>query len=107
MAKLDRYFQLMINEGSSDLHLLVGAHPKLRVHEELVPIPDEDMLSQESLLVLMYEILTPAQKGKFLQSHVLDFAYGMEGVARFRCNYLVQRMGLGAIFRIIPEKIKT
>lgn len=107
MAKLDRYFELIKNQGASDLHLLVGAPPKFRLHGELEPIPGEEVLAQASLQEMLYEILTPAQKGKFLQTNDLDFAYGLEGVARFRCNYLVQRMGLGAVFRIIPEKIKT
>ena len=107
MSKLDRYFEMIKDHGASDLHLLVGAPPKFRLHGELEPIPGEEVLEQEPLREMLYEILTPAQKGRFLQTNDLDFAYGLEGVARFRCNYLVQRMGLGAVFRIIPEKIKT
>lgn len=107
MAKLDRYFEMVKDRGASDLHVLVGAPPKLRIHGELEPIPGEEVLTQAVLQEMLFEILDTTQKAKFLQSNDLDFAYGIEGLARFRCNYLVQRMGMGAVFRIIPEKIKT
>src|SRR5262249_53235693 len=107
MAKIDQYFRMVRDQGASDLHVIVGAPPKLRIRGELEPIPGEAVLTQESLSELLFELLTEPQKTKFLQSKDLDFAYGLEGVARFRCNYLWQRAGVGAVFRIIPEKIKT
>ncbi|PWT93731.1 MAG: type IV pili twitching motility protein PilT, partial [Acidobacteria bacterium] len=107
MPKLDHFLKMMKDQGASDLHVIVGAPPKLRIHGELEPIPDQPVLTQEFLSDLLYEILTEPQKTKFLQTKDLDFAYGLEGVARFRCNYLWQKMGCGAVFRVIPEKIKS
>lgn len=107
MAKIDRFFIMLKEQGASDLHVIVGAPPKFRQRGELEPIPGEPVLTQESLGELLYEIINPQQREKFDKTHDLDFAYGIEGVARFRCNYLVQVQGLGAVFRIIPEKIKS
>ena len=66
-----------------------------------LPIPHNELVE------ILFEIIGPAQKAKFLEKHDLDFAYGLEGVARFRCNYLMQRTGMGAVFRLIPEKIRN
>lgn len=107
MAKIDRFFKMMKDQGASDLHVIVGAPPKFRQRGELEPIPGEPVLTQESLGELLYEICDARQKEKFDRTGDLDFAYGLENVARFRCNFLKQKMGLGAVFRIIPEKIKT
>ncbi|HSP05599.1 MAG TPA: type IV pilus twitching motility protein PilT [Acidobacteriota bacterium] len=107
MAKLDRYFEMVKDRGASDLHVLVGAPPKLRINGELEPIPGEEVLTQPILQEMLFEILDTMQKARFLQTNDLDFAHGIEGLARFRCNYFVQRMGMGAVFRIIPERIKT
>lgn len=107
MAKIDAYFQKLKETGASDFHVLVGAPPKLRIHGELKAIEDEPFLTPEVLESLLFEIIDPKQKAKFQKTNDLDFAYGLEGVARFRCNYLMQKMGMGAVFRIIPEKIMT
>lgn len=107
MAKIDRFFKMLKEQGASDLHVLVGAPPKFRIHGELEPIAGEPVLTQESLGELLFEILDAHQKEKYEKTGDLDFAYGLEGVARFRCNYLRQQMGYGAVFRIIPEKIKS
>lgn len=107
MAKIDAYFQRLKETGASDLHVLVGAPPKLRIHGELEAIEGEPVLTPEVLEGLLFEIIDPKQKAKFQKTNDLDFAYGLEGLARFRCNYLMQKMGMGAVFRIIPEKIKT
>jgi twitching motility protein PilT len=107
MAKIDRYFLLLKERGASDLHLLAGSPPKLRIHGELEPMEGEPVLAHEALEELLFEILNETQKQKFKSTNDLDFAYGIEGIARFRCNYLVQKTGVGAVFRIIPEKIKS
>ncbi len=107
MAKIDRYFELVKDKDASDIHFLAGTQPKLRLAGELEPIADEPPIPHDKLVELLFEIIGPSQKAKFLETHDLDFAYGLEGVARFRCNYLFQRTGIGAIFRLIPEHIKT
>jgi twitching motility protein PilT len=107
MAKLDSYLVRMRDLGASDLHLMAGAPPKVRIHGELEVLANDPVLTQTNLETLLLEIITPSQKENFLRDHDLDFAYGLEGVARFRCNYCFQKDGIGAVFRVIPERVKT
>jgi twitching motility protein PilT len=107
MANIDRYFQMMKPHNASDLHIMVGAPPKFRVHGELKPIAGTQILTADVLELLLFEIIDTRQKAQFLLTKDLDFAYGLEGVARFRCNYFMQKSGIGAVFRIIPERIQT
>src|SRR5688572_13840698 len=103
MAKLDSYLVRMKEMGASDLHLMAGAAVKVRIHGELEILSGEPVLTQSFLESVLLEIITPPQKEQFLQTHDLDFAYGLEGIARFRCNYCFQKSGIGAVFRVIPE----
>jgi twitching motility protein PilT len=107
MANIDRFFTIVKDKDASDLHFLAGAVPKLRIAGNLEPIPDEPPISHDKLVELLFEIIGPPEKAKFLETKDLDFAYGLEGVARFRCNYLMQKSGMGAVFRLIPERIRT
>jgi|GEM_PF-94151 len=107
MAEIDFYLKKIQDSGASDLHLLCGSQPKLRIHGELNPIEGEPELDASRMEQLLFEIIDPNQKENFCKLNDLDFAYSLEGIARFRCNFFAQKRGLGAIFRIIPEKIKT
>lgn len=107
MPKIDRYFEMMIEAGSSDLHLSSGAPPKLRTHGELVPIKGENVLTNDIMKQLLIEIINEEQKKKFMATKDLDFAYELPGKARFRANFMMHNRGLGAVFRVIPTKIMT
>lgn len=106
MAKLDDLFVLMTKQKASDLHLTSGAPPYLRVHGEMVKLNFRD-LSKEECQALIFEILTEKQKATFLETWEMDCSYHLENVGRFRCNIFMQRRGIAAVFRVIPEKIKT
>ncbi len=106
MAVIDDLFRLMVEQKASDLHLTSGAPPYLRVHGEMSPI-NYRQLSNQDVQALIFEILSEKQKKTFVEKWELDFAYFVEGLGRFRCNIFMQRKGLGAVFRTIPEKIKT
>ena len=106
MAKIDAFFKYMLDNGASDLHLSVGAKPQLRLHGELQEL-NYQMLTEELLRALLFEIVTEEQKQAFLEKRDLDFAYEIPSVARFRANYFTQKRGLAAVFRIIPSKILT
>ena len=106
MAKIDEYFKLMIQQGASDLHLVSGAPPYLRLHGEMEKL-DQPTLSADDAQNLIFEILTDKQKKEFITNWELDCAYTLEGVGRFRCNVFMQRKGIGSVFRVIPTKIKT
>jgi len=106
MAYIDQFFQVLIEAGASDLHLGEAQPPKVRRHGEIVPIRDTP-LTREEMGFMLSEICSPARWQKFEETGDLDFAYEMDEHNRFRCNYLKQTNGYGAVFRIIPTKIKT
>jgi len=56
---------------------------------------------------LVYSVLTDAQKKRFEETLELDFSFGIRGLARFRCNVFNQRGAVGAVYRLIPEKIRS
>ncbi|MCC6579746.1 MAG: type IV pilus twitching motility protein PilT [Phycisphaeraceae bacterium] len=107
MARIDELFRLVKQTKASDLHMLEGLPPKIRVHGDLQIVADHPVLTEPMLRQYLSEITTPRQWQRYEESGDLDFAYGLEGVARFRCNYLRQVMGRGAVFRQIPDKIVT
>lgn len=106
MAKIHSLFEQMVKQGASDLHLTTGAPPFLRLHGNMVQLGQEK-LTGEQCQELIFEILTEKQQKNFIENWELDCAYMVEGLGRFRVNVFMQRKGLGAVFRIIPEKIKT
>jgi len=106
MAKIDAFFHLMHDQGASDLHLVAGQQPALRIRGEIERIK-YDKLSNDDLKVLLYEI-TPEHKIKeFEETGDIDFAYEVPSLARYRANYFQQKNGIGAVFREIPNKIAT
>ncbi len=76
----------------------------MRINGELKRVADKP-LEKSKLLFLMKELCRPDQWSTFLNKNDLDFAYGIKGISRFRCNYLSQIHGPGAVFRRIPEEI--
>jgi twitching motility protein PilT len=106
MAYIDAYFKVLIESGASDLHLGEGQPPKVRRHGEILPI-SEEILTREQMSFMLSEICSPSRWERYEETGDLDFAYEMDEDTRFRCNYLKQTGGYGAVFRIIPTKIKT
>jgi twitching motility protein PilT len=92
--------------GGSDLHLSIGSPPQVRVdgHLRRLEYPD---LTPETLKSLCYSVLTDAQKKTFEETWELDLAFGLRGVGRFRCNVFNQKGAVGAVYRLIPEKIRA
>ncbi len=106
MAKIDAFFQLMHDQGASDLHLVTGQQPVLRLHGEMERIKF-DVLTNDGLKAMIYEI-TPEQKIKqFEETGDIDFGYEIPGLARYRANFFQQHFGCAAVFREIPSKIMT
>ncbi|XOF32716.1 MAG: type IV pilus twitching motility protein PilT [Candidatus Electrothrix sp. YB6] len=106
MAIIDKYFREMKERGASDLHMVIGFQPLLRLRGELVPL-DEPVLTPESNKKILFEILDQDQQAATEKNRDFDKAYALDGVGRFRCNFLYQHRGIGAVFRIIPAKILT
>ncbi|SEM78491.1 pilus retraction ATPase PilT [Syntrophus gentianae] len=106
MAKIDAFFQLMHEQGASDLHLISGQQPAIRIRGDLERVK-YDILDNDDLKAMLYEI-TPEQKVKqFEETSDVDFAYEIPGLARYRANFFEQKYGVGAVFREIPSEILT
>jgi twitching motility protein PilT len=105
MARLHELFHYLKDHGGSDLHLAAGLEPRIRVHGSLEPVAGWPALDHEALLGLLREIVSEEPWDEYRKSGDLDFAYGLDGVARFRANFLEQENGAGAVFRLIPETI--
>ena len=105
MPRVDELLCYLNENGGSDLHLAAGLEPRIRVHGSLEPVEGKTPLDDKSLRDLLREIASDEQWREYEGCGDLDFAYGLEGVARFRANYFVQQRGSGAVFRIIPEEI--
>ncbi|CAN5846747.1 type IV pilus twitching motility protein PilT [soil metagenome] len=106
MPIIDGYFHKLIEAGGSDLHLTQGQPAKVRVHGSIKPI-SEEILTETYMETMMREICEPRAWERYREKGDLDFAYEMDSDSRFRCNYLRQISGYGAVFRIIPTKIAT
>ncbi len=105
MAGVDELLRYLQDHGGSDLHLAAGLEPRIRVHGSLEPVEGRDPLNDRALRDLLCEIASEEHWRNYEACGDLDFAYGLEGVARFRANYFVQQKGAAAVFRIIPEEI--
>lgn len=104
-AKIDKLLQHCVEKGASDIHLSQGNPPLMRLHGHLEPVLG--VIPVTNYDELLYEILEPHQKEKFIKCNDLDFAYPLENICRFRGNYYRQINGVGAAFRQIPHKIRT
>jgi twitching motility protein PilT len=106
MAKIDAFFELMHEQGASDLHLVTGQQPALRIRGEIERIKF-NVLDNDELKAMLYEI-TPEHKVKqFEETGDVDFAYEIPNLARYRANFFMQKYGCAAVFREIPTKIMT
>jgi twitching motility protein PilT len=96
----------MVEMNGSDLHITTATPPRVRVHGHLQKLVLPDLQPHETKQ-LVYSVLTDAQKKHFEEHNELDFSFGIKGLARFRCNVFSQRGSTGAVYRLIPEKIRT
>ncbi len=106
MAKIDAFFQLMHEQGSSDLHLVSGQQPALRIRGEIERVK-YNVLENDELKAMLYEIAPEHKIKQFEETGDIDFAYEIPGLARYRANFFQQKYGVAAVFREIPSKILT
>ncbi len=106
MPYIDRFFELLIREGASDLHIGEGQPPKIRKHGDIMSIREKAVTRGEAVQMLS-EISGSESWAIFEERGDFDFAYEMDEKSRFRCNYLKQTNGYGAVFRLIPTRIAS
>jgi twitching motility protein PilT len=106
MASLPDLLRQMVQMEGSDLHITTDTPPQVRVHGHLQRVEGVNMTPSDTKQ-LAYSVLTDAQKKRFEETLELDFSFGIKGLARFRCNMFNQRGAVGAVYRVIPEKIRS
>ncbi|MDP2861762.1 MAG: type IV pilus twitching motility protein PilT [Desulfobacterales bacterium] len=106
MAKIDAFFKLMNEQGASDLHLVAGQPPALRVRGDIERIKYK-VLDTDTLRSMIYEIAPEDKVKKFEETGDVDFGYEIPGLARYRANFFMQKYGVGAVFREIPSTVLT
>ena len=106
MAKIDAFFKLMNEQGASDLHLVSGQQPALRLRGEIERVKYK-VLDNDELKAMLYEIAPEDKVKVFEETGDVDFGYEIPGLARYRANFFLQKYGVAAVFRQIPEDILT
>jgi twitching motility protein PilT len=106
MPNLPDLLKQTVELQGSDLHLTTNTPPQVRVHGKLQRLPFPDLSAAETKH-LAYSVLTDAQKKRFEEALELDFSFGIRGLARFRCNMFNQRGAVAAVYRLIPERIRS
>ena len=106
MAQIDAFFKLMHDEGASDLHMVAGQQPILRIRGDMERVKFK-IMENEELKKMLYEICPEEKIKTFEESGDIDFGYEIPGLARYRCNFFQQKHGIGAVFREIPSDIMS
>ncbi len=103
--KINWYLRRMVHLGASDLHLSAKVKPMMRLDGDMQPLGDDPEMPSEELRNILLEFAPARNKEEIEQRWDTDFAHTIEGLARFRVNFFVDRHGMGAVFRQIPFKI--
>ncbi len=109
---IQELLHLTIKNNASDLHLLAGIPPTVRIDGSLRYLPDQQVLTQELLEKMVFSLLTNEQKEMFLANKELDFSFGFGGgtygnLGRFRANIYYQRRYISGAFRLFSPNIRT
>jgi twitching motility protein PilT len=96
-----------VQAGSSDIHLVIGKPPLMRVNGEMAEIPGFTKITADESKRLIYSILYEEQRAKFEETWELDCSFAVTGLSRFRVNVFLQKNGVEAVMRVISSKIPT
>ena len=101
---MEQLLRQVVEQGATDLHLSAGSPPHLRLDERLVST-DHAPLSGNDVKELAYSLISPEKVERFERWKELDFAFSIEGLARFRANYFIQQGYVGVAIRMLPFRI--
>jgi twitching motility protein PilT len=105
-ANIGELLQILVERGASDLHITTGTYPQIRVAGRLVPLTEFEVLTPQDTQRLAYSVLNESQRQRFEEHNELDLSFGVQDLARFRCNVFRQRGAVGAAIRVIPYAIR-
>lgn len=103
--EIKELLEYTINKNASDLHLLSGVPPMIRINGVLSPITGKEILTAEATSNLIFSLVNDEQKEVLLVNKELDFSFDYQGQARFRINAYYQKGNLAVALRLIPNKI--
>ncbi len=96
-----------LRRGASDVHLMVGVYPTLRIDGKLLPLTKGGAPTPENIEKLVLSLCSPEQKELLMTNKEIDFSFALGQLARFRVNAFYQKGYLSAALRLIPSRIPT
>lgn len=106
--EISKLLMIVLQRNASDLHLVAGKPPTLRIDSELVELTDYEVLSGNAIATMVDVLLeTEEKKKEFRDQKELDFSFSFKDNVRFRVNAYYQKGYPAAALRLIPNKIKT
>jgi twitching motility protein PilT len=106
LPRIDEFLAEVLTKKGSDLHFIAGDPPRIRLYGDLLTLRP-DRLKPDFVREALYEIIPRKALERFEAKDGTDFAYHLQGVARFRVNVMRQLNGMGAVFRVIPSQALT
>ncbi len=103
---MDSLLKEMMTRGASDLHLVAGISPVIRIDGDIKTLGDKPLAPQE-VKSLIYSLISAAKIAEFEKTHELDFSFGVNGMGRFRTNLHFQKGSIAAAIRRIPEHVPS
>lgn len=105
--KLGQLIEILQAQGASDLHLAANTQPVIRVSRTLTPMLSEPALTNDDVMGLLTEMLTPENRARFIKDQEIDFSYSWGENIRFRGNGFYERGHVGVALRVIPKVIHS
>jgi len=107
LADMNTLLTQLVEKKASDLHLRCDEPPIMRVDGEMLRVEGYPALDNASMEIMLRSIMSGRNRQEYADKNDVDFAYEIDGVARFRCNALRERKGAAGVFRVIPANVVT
>ena len=105
--RIKNLLRIVAQQNASDLHLVVGRYPTVRIDGKLIPLSQESLLSIEDTKALGDAIMSEDNKKELLENGQSDFSYNFDDKARFRVNVFFQKGNVSLAMRLITSKIRN
>jgi twitching motility protein PilT len=105
--RIEILLEEVVKKKASDLHIQVGLPPMLRIDGALLPVSGADVLTEETVEILIFAILDEDQKQILLKDKEFDFSFAFGDLGRFRVNAFHERGNLAAALRLITNEVLT
>lgn len=106
MSRIDSFLELVVQQEGSDLHLVSGNPPRVRIYGDIHPVKYRTLTAEETA-ELVLEIMPEVLHAEFRRRGQVDFSYEVEGLARFRVNAFLHLAGTGAVVRVVPSQVRS